>query len=680
VRAGELVPTAPDTWKALRLAVVRHLASLRFTGPQAATPKEAIPFPVCATPLSRPGPEFVLYYRNIVDLPALRPPGLEAPWEVLRESTKQLELTLACTPVVGQLDLGLSLLFEQRWNLLAVEIGDLASTIGLAPDEHLTIEILTSQRKLLEQKVVDSTEELRSSESTAVDKEVVNVARSASKTNSWKVDGSGSFSLGFFSLGASASTSETVTRSAQESSQRIHEQTVKSAHSLKTLHKIEVRGVTETFVQHRMTRRLRNPYPDRTMSVNVFQLQKRFSVVVQIAEIRPILVLRVALDFNEEFVAGNAGFLRENLIDEGLVEELPLAVSGASPSSMIRGNYDAAKWALWALKFLFKEPGMFRLPARLEMFGELLDPNDPAASFNEPFERFSELGNADAAIFFVRGGFRDQTAYVRASRNRKVFNLYLVLTYFYRVYESLERGGGGRVLSEQAVVFATGLAKRLGTLWTEILGGGVDQVTGDENAAQSLYDIVRQDPYEGNALTEVFRRIPGFLALMEDVVAGTVPVDAASSGSTFSSAADASTRLLHHLRCHASYYTQRYLEYLAEKTAKRPLIELVQKAIAEQRDAPELIRAFDPEGCYVDRDAVIVPGNPVDASQFGSLISLFPDSAGTTQLPDLSAGGEVVVPADGVHLEVAPGQCELPGVPYVEGAEEKTASQAGTAA
>ena len=106
---------------------------------------------------------------------------------------------------------GLDARFSQVWNLVELTIGDLASTMSLAPSEQLTIEIQTSQRKVLDQSTLDSTEAVSSSESTTSDKEAVNVARSSSKTEGWHVDGTGTVSCGYGSASVSAGYSKSVT-------------------------------------------------------------------------------------------------------------------------------------------------------------------------------------------------------------------------------------------------------------------------------------------------------------------------------------------------------------------------------------------------------------------------------------------------------------------------------------
>src|SRR5262249_37180379 len=161
--------------------------------------------------------------------------------------------------------------------------------------------------RVLEENRLDSAEEMTSTESTTVDKEVVNTVQSLSKTQEWHVDGSASFGIpSKLSVEARGGFKKSTTETSQTTIDHTSEVTNKSAQNLKTLHKIEVRGVSEGLVQNRLTRKIRNPYPDRTLSINVFQLLKHFDVQTALKEIRAAFLITVdGLVYDGDFVLSN---------------------------------------------------------------------------------------------------------------------------------------------------------------------------------------------------------------------------------------------------------------------------------------------------------------------------------------------------------------------------------------
>lgn len=164
------------------------------------------------------------------------------------------------TPLGMEFFLGIDLNFDQTWNLISLGIADLSSSIALAPLEKLTLEFQSSQRTVLEKSTVDSTEEIRSDENTVQDKEVMNAVRTSTHTDNWHVDGSAKVSIKEMAeIGVNAGTSESTVNSSNTSIEHITDSTRKSSRTLKNLHKIEVRGVSETVIQNRMTRTIKNP-------------------------------------------------------------------------------------------------------------------------------------------------------------------------------------------------------------------------------------------------------------------------------------------------------------------------------------------------------------------------------------------------------------------------------------
>ena len=150
--------------------------------------------------------------------------------------------------------------FEQVWTLQKLAIGDLASTLSLAPLERVVTEVKTSQRTTFERSAIESSESLESTEAALHDTEAMNIARSNTTTTNWHVDHQGAISVPLGSAGLKLDAAhqlgytKSVTDTSQYSQNRVSERTQKSAQSLKTLHKIEVKGASESIVQDRQLR------------------------------------------------------------------------------------------------------------------------------------------------------------------------------------------------------------------------------------------------------------------------------------------------------------------------------------------------------------------------------------------------------------------------------------------
>ena len=574
--------------------------------------------PECAPPDTRVPPQFLVFFRRHVPI---TPPLLVAP-----EGDESPPLQLACVgmdPSSVVVSDAYDVRLVQTWTLQKLALGDLSSTIALAPGEELTLEFQVSQRRVLEQDTIDSAETQDQTESTTIDKEVMSVARSASHNHSWHVDGSGSFSYGPASATVSAGVSDSVTQTSQSSMEHTNEATRKSAHTLKTLHKVEVRGVTEGAISNRMTRKISNPYRDRTLSVNVFQLVKQFAVETRVDQVRRCVVVHVErLTFDDHFVIANGGFLRDNLLDLDLADNLAIATQAATPqhAPASEAARDVAKAGLY---YLFEEPSIFNVK---DINGT--DANLPANSF-------------DAAPMGADAGLED-------SLRNDLAPIFSTLNFFYKVYGDMANAGS---LDANAVSMATALAGAVSGPWQAFVSS---DATKDERK-----NILDQDNF-----TEPFRRLPGFLAMIDGMLRPLLgPAEEEQQV-----AADQAkgllilTKLLDHLECNRNYYLQRFLAYVSTKTANQAIVDFVNAlaALPGMNMGADEISKFDIERAFIDRQDIIIPAfDPEDIGE-GSSAN---DDPLRGWVPPPPQTVNVEVPSDGIHLEVGAGVCLLADVP-----------------
>jgi len=635
--------------------------------PEVAPHKPPNPFDPCAAPSQTLGPTFLIPFRRPLFHPALTT-------MIDLGSDTQIEgglpaLRFNCTiPTGAALNLALDLRFNQEWNLLQLAIGDLSSTISLAPSEQLTLEFQTSQRRVLEQTRVDSAEEMNSTESTTVDKEVLNTVQSASKTSNWHVDGSASYSNSGFTSSVQSGYSESTTHAAQTTIDHLSESTKKAAHNLKTLHKIEVRGVSERFVSNRMTRTIKNPYLDRTLSLNVFQLLKLFSVQTELVELRPALIIDVkGLVFDRDFVDANTDFLVKSLLDPALIDDLPNALLGTNPLPA-RDLEQARAAAKNALHYLYDEPNIFDLPDNLtndkdiRVFDFQTAGGPPA---EVPFGPNLPIVSVDGGRHYgtlkpdVEGGLGARSGFAAALRN-DMGAAFAYLVFFQKVYRDM--ASNAQLLDDNAIKLAGALADRVGPLWTKL--------EGDPQRNDELKSVLNND-----SLNEVMRRTPGFLAMMSGMVGplgGTTPEELKAIQER--EAAELSLqRLLQHLLCNENYYTQVFLAYRAEETGNQAVVDFVDDVLnhfAYRASNPSGVRdvinkLFDVRRPFIDKQQIVIPGlNALDASEVSALGREL-GSASDFNLADIQPVvlPNVQLPADGIHLEVAEGACVLKDVP-----------------
>ncbi|HEX3127895.1 MAG TPA: hypothetical protein VH394_11250 [Thermoanaerobaculia bacterium] len=609
---------------------VHILAEHRPSPPDSEAAPPPASFPACSGPDLRVAPQFVIPIRRPIvlkDLGDISPPA-------------NPQVSISCVAALGlEAQLGFDTRFEQTWDLTKLSIGDLSSTIGLAPGEKLTLEFQTSQRKVMDRSVMDSSENIDSSESVTSDKEAINVTRATSKTQNWHVDTTGTLTCGAASLSVSAGYSQSVTDSNQQTINHVTEATRKSAQSLKSLHKIEVRGISESLVQNRMTRLIRNPYIDRTLSINVFQLAKHFAVKTVLAETRIALLLQFkGIRFDSHFVVENADFLRSTLLDSSLLDQLSTAIQGATSKVDQDSLRIAREVAERALYHLFENPNIFNVP---DVGG--VNANAPGSSYNAQL-----VGIGDTAL-----GDSLSTHFVIA---------FTTMSFYYALYKDPKFD---RTKDDNVIRMAVALAQSLDEFYKLM----VTDPLKDPSAAD-LKNIMDADD-----LTEFARRMTGFMSMVKGIL--NPLLEPAKLEKDALRAQNVATlvmqRLVQHLNCNASYYLQEFLRYVERTTNGQGIVDLVNQSFEILKPTlPPFVKRtdFDIDRSFIEKAQIIVPGfvklTPDQVRGVGK--ALFGTDPGPV-LDPVPTVVEVEVPADGIHLEVAAGECILKNVPDRPGFE-----------
>jgi hypothetical protein len=468
----------------------------------------------------------------------------------------------------------------------------------------------------------------------------MNVARSSSRTNNWSLSGQGSFGLGSFSVGAAGSVSETLTNTANSSAERVQESTSKSSEQLKTLHKVEVRESVETTAETGLTRVIENPYRDRSLRIDIYELQKAFCVEFSLIAIAPCIAVDVySFEFDERFVRTNGGFLADNIMDETLGAELAQALALTEQlDEFDERRARAQALALTALSYLYETHNVFGFAAtdnprlqsaRGDLFGGLpagWDENDPAGSFTLPLQTWSGMQDAE---------------------DNKSTLVFTTLAVYRRLYIDMVTGAGD---DELGLDLALSLESTLGPLWMSAEGGE------DGSPATNLNDWEQA--------TEVFRRLAGFVSFVSGVVRPLVrPTDEASEAAS-RRARFVIGRVVEHLICHRRYYTERFLWYMAERSHSRTLTDFSRWLLEGRLDVsdPSVLEFFDPSAAYLDKSSVLIPlRESVPPEDLQGIIGK-PTHEPVPE-PGVLTRTIVTVPTDGWHIEPATGKCILDDVP-----------------
>jgi hypothetical protein len=528
--------------------------------------------------------------------------------------------------------LAIDLLYEQRWCFKSHIVSALATTISLAPTEILHVTIHNTQRKLFDRTNLKEVEQSESTESTIVDRDIVNITRSSTTTNNWSVSGNSTVSIPIefveLGFGLSGELSQSITDTAQTSAEQVTEATRKSATTLRTLQKLEVKETVETIEERERSRVITNPYRDRALRLNVYNLAKEYCVEFALTHLRPVIILEFSnITFDNSFVLANSSFLEGALQDTALRLELSNALETATDAAFGSALKDAQKLSELALKYLFEVPNIFNVQSIFvtSPVPSTLDGNDP----NLPFD--AQLGPS---------GLKDALA----TKYGKVFT---TLNFYYKLYKNEVPSDPGLALT-LVLSLEEALRPWLATEEGETVGDILDE----------------------KDLTEVFRRLSGFLAFVSGSIRPLLrPAEEEKQRIEAARRAEfVISRVVDHLQCHKDYYIGQYLRYFSNLTGGLTIKRFVENVLSQISNPPELkdkwIDLFAVAEAFIDSNSIIVPGLCLYDEEASSVLIEIIDGE---QKSDIRFGvlraDRVTVPADGSYIEPAAGSCVLPDVP-----------------
>ena len=494
-------------------------------------------------------------------------------------------------------------------------------------------------------------DQMLSTESTLIDKDVLNALRSSSTENKWRLSLDASFKI--FGIGASSSGAYEGSAKSQVSStiNHIHESNKKSAQTLKFLQKTEVISRTETSVEQRAGRILRNPYDDRSITFRIFDIVKIFSLKTYFAGLNAVISIDVSgLKFTPDFVLSNQAFVFDYLLDTDLLEELsdtePARRAGVPEEDRVLARSYAAE----AFEYLFDD--------NVVLFGHAEYGDKPSSSFDR------------GAMGF--GGDHESSAFYDAQTNSAI-RIITALAYYYRWYKSGNHAT--RIASDDVVRRALALASYAGKKWEAL----------SQNDASDLSDYKDR--------TEVFRRLPGFLSLVDGIIrpllGDQLPKPSATTElepeeGTVGEVEEETPKLLglqlqsgpaqriaahmNHYRLHYVAEYVSYLEGLSDAAEVRGFARQVLQLIAQQQQlASHLFRKFDLDRLVVSETEILVPTRGMlNDAELGELDKVAPKNLKLAELVDTKFNDlveNVELPADGVHIEPVEGECILKGLP-----------------
>jgi len=233
----------------------------------------------------------------LADLQSLSPSTQDVNFPDLTKLLKSLDTMLNETYrfdvfAPDSINYGLLLNYRQRWQPQSYQVGNLVSTIPLAPQEtrrYTTKTVIKKTRNVKEINDSLRTGKDESSGTWRVDSEIVD--RAKNQTNFQK-NASGSFGNdNLYKVSAGMQQSQDQAVESAQTKREFHEAVVKSAQEYRNEHRLEITTEESREDESTTFREIRNPNDELTVTYLFYELQRRYLVDESLHKVTPVILV-----------------------------------------------------------------------------------------------------------------------------------------------------------------------------------------------------------------------------------------------------------------------------------------------------------------------------------------------------------------------------------------------------
>lgn len=182
---------------------------------------------------------------------------------------------------------------DQKWKLKSYERGRLVSSISLTPQEEVTIDVFSWDRRKTSREDTTSFDTEINAESQSLDRDTRDVFGELSKSGNVGWGLNGSYSGYGLSIGGNINNSTTLNNIGRTTLQTFHEETQKASAKVHSSRQLKITEATEEGRETRVTRKLRNSNLCHPVTYHYFELAARYDVTTGYVKDQATFVLLV---------------------------------------------------------------------------------------------------------------------------------------------------------------------------------------------------------------------------------------------------------------------------------------------------------------------------------------------------------------------------------------------------
>jgi len=228
--------------------------------------------------------------------------------------------------VPNSYNFGIMTTYRQRWKPLTYQVGELVSSIPLAPNEKRKFvkkQVVKTRRS---QKEIEKALSSQRGEYTTTGRAEAEIVERAQNQSNFAMNADGTFSLGIVDITAGSEFGADQARESARTKTDIREATRTSAQEYGNERTLEVSLDEETTGEFVEEGEISNPNNELTVTYLFYELQRRYRVSERLNKISPVVMVAFEVpspdQIDEDWLLTHEWVLRRMILDDGLLEAL----------------------------------------------------------------------------------------------------------------------------------------------------------------------------------------------------------------------------------------------------------------------------------------------------------------------------------------------------------------------
>ena len=227
------------------------------------------------------------------------------------------------------INFGLLINYRQEWKPIQYQVGDLVSTIPLAPKETKKYTKKRVVKKSRQEKEVENALQIRKDDSSTTSRINAEIIKKAKNKTNFKATAEGSGGItGVYNVSASTSLETEAERSSANTKKTFRESVVKASQEYKNEHKLEIETKASEEFETTESGEITNPNDELTVTYLFYELQRVFEISEKIHRLTPVILVANKVpaphEIDEDWLIAHDWILRRVILDDSFLNGLDL--------------------------------------------------------------------------------------------------------------------------------------------------------------------------------------------------------------------------------------------------------------------------------------------------------------------------------------------------------------------